>query len=259
MNVLKKFIPVILALCVLILPGLQAKAEWGIAYTDPETGYAVVMDDQADLLTDAEENDLVETMKPLTAYGHVMFTSIDYNPRNSTYNYAAEYIYNSIGNDSVTMFIIDMDTRYLYLMTNGRARQLLNDQKCNSITDNVYKYASGGNYAACAKQAFSQAGALLEGKRIAEPMRYVTSAILALLSALFINFIIVYVSSRVHKTSDHDLLSVAEQRFVMDDPSVALIGTSKRYSPQSKSSSGGGGGGRSGGGGFSGGGGGHRF
>lgn len=256
---LKKILPVIIALCVLMIPGLNARAEFSVPYTDPNTGYAVILDDGADLLTPAEEKSLTEAMKPLAAYGHVMFVSIDYNPRSSTYNYAADYIYNTVGNDSVTMFIIDMDERYLYLLTNGRARELLNDQKCNSITDNVYKYASGGNYGTCAEKAFTQALTLLEGGRISEPMRYVTSAILALLAALFINFIIVYLSSRVHKTSDHDLLAVAEQKFVMDDPSVALLGTTKRYSPQSKSSGSGGGGGRSGGGGFSGGGGGHRF
>ncbi len=257
MNVLKKILPFILASCVLILPALKANAE--TVYTDPDSGYSVIIEDDADLLTNAEEEALAADMQPLAEYGYVMFKTIDSNPAGNTYSYASQYIYNSIGNASVTMFIVDMDERYLYMLTNGRARTLLTDSKCNSITDNVYKYASGGNYYTCAKTAFGQAQTLLEGGRIAEPMRYITSGILALLAALFINFIIVYTVSRVRKTDDQDLLSVAEQQFAMNPPDVALLGVTKRYDPPAKSSGGGGGGHGGGGGGFSGGGGGHRF
>ena len=63
-------------------------------YTDPETGYEVVMDDEADLLSDSEQEALIEEMRPITAYGSAAFVSVDYNG-SSTASFAREYYYAS--------------------------------------------------------------------------------------------------------------------------------------------------------------------
>ena len=55
----------------------HALAGEGSVYTNPETGYEVVIDDRVDLLTEEEETALAETMKPLTAYGNVGFVAAD--------------------------------------------------------------------------------------------------------------------------------------------------------------------------------------
>ena len=40
-------------------------------------GYEVVIDDEAELLTDDEEARLLQSMKPITEYGNVAFKSVD--------------------------------------------------------------------------------------------------------------------------------------------------------------------------------------
>lgn len=52
---------------------------YGTVYTNDETGYRVVIEDDAGLLTDDEKSRLAETMKDITPYGDVAFKSIDYN------------------------------------------------------------------------------------------------------------------------------------------------------------------------------------
>ena len=49
-------------------------------YTNKSTGYQVIVEDDANLLTDEEETTLGKEMAPITTYGSVAFKSIDYNP-----------------------------------------------------------------------------------------------------------------------------------------------------------------------------------
>ena len=53
-------------------------------YTNKSTGYQVIVEDDANLLTDEEETALGKEMAPITTYGSVAFKSIDYNPYYST-------------------------------------------------------------------------------------------------------------------------------------------------------------------------------
>ncbi len=61
-------------------------------YTNPDTNYQVFIDDNYNLLTDQEEAELLETMKPLTAYGGVAFVS-KYVEGSTAENYAREVAY----------------------------------------------------------------------------------------------------------------------------------------------------------------------
>ena len=61
-------------------------------YTNKSTGYQVIVEDDANLLTDEEETTLGKEMAPITTYGSVAFKSIDYNPYYSTEDYTREAI-----------------------------------------------------------------------------------------------------------------------------------------------------------------------
>ena len=233
----------------------------GTVYTNSETGYSVIIEDDASLLSNDEKKQLAETMKDITPYGDVAFKSIDYNPY-STETYIERY-YNSIfGTGSGTVFLIDMDNRNIWIYSDGSIYSTITTAYANVITDNVYTYASDKDYFTCANKAFIQEAALLHGRRISQPMKYISNALLAIVIAILINYFIVRQTSRVRKASDNEIVNGVFANNAFNNVSVNFIRQTRTYSPRSSSSSGSSGGhsgGGGGGGGHRGGGGGHSF
>lgn len=224
-----------------------------------ETGYYLRLDDRADLLTSTEETKLKKAMEPITAYGNVAFVSISTNPEYSTKRYAEKYYEEHFGYSSGIIFLIDMEERYIWIHSNGEIYKTITTSYANTITDNVYSYASDKEYLTCASTAFSQINTLLEGRHIAQPMKYISNALLAIVLALFINYFLVMALSRSRKASTSQLLNGIFSKAEVTNPQTTFVNQTKRYSPQSSSSSGGGSSRSGGGGGSRGGGGGHRF
>lgn len=227
------------------------------AYNE-ETNYYVYLDDWADLLTDAEENTLLQVMKPITAYGNVGFVSISDNPEYSTEYYVKKYYQERFGYSSGTVLIIDMDERYIWIYSDGEIYQTITTSYATTITDNIYSYASDEDYLTCASKAFEQINTLLEGRHIAQPMKYISNAFLSIAIALIINYFLAMFLSKSRKASVSQLLDGTFYKTEIKNSRAEFTKQTRRYSPQSSGSSGGGGG-RSGGGGGGGGGGGHRF
>ena len=227
------------------------------SWYNPETGYDILIEDDADLLTDEEKNLLADTMERVSYYGNVAFKSIDYNPQSTT-SYARSYFHELFGSGVVngTLFLIDMENRELYLFSDGDIYRTVTTSYANVITDNIYTYASDGDYFTCADNAFDQVASLLEGQKIAMPMKYISNALLALLLAAMLNYFLVSFLSRSRKCSDEELLSVSQVSFAFRNAAAKKTTTTKVYNP---ASSGSGGGSSGGGGGSSGGGGGHSF
>jgi uncharacterized protein len=95
-------------------------------------------------------------------------------------------------------------------------------------------------------------------------MKYISNALLALVIAILINYIIVRTVSRKHAATQNELVSGIFVNNALNNSHVALVRQTKTYAPRSSDSGGhgGGGGGHGGGGGgghSSGGGGGHSF
>lgn len=231
-----------------------------VSYNE-ETGYEIYIDDWADLLTPAEEKDLLAIMEPITAYGNVAFVSIDYNAYHSVESYAENYGYSHFRNESYTLFVIDMDYRKVCVYSDGAIYDTITKAYANTITDNIYSYASDAEYYECAYHAFDQINTLLEGRTIAQPMKYISNALLAVVLALLINYFLVMFTSRSKKVHDRQLLDGIYTKVDINNPTIQFLHQSRRYSPQSSGGGGGhrggGGGGHSGGGG--GGGGSHSF
>lgn len=239
-----------LLLCVMMVGGFTLNVS---AYN----GYDVIIEDDADLLTSVEENRLYEVMEPITAYGNVAFVTIYENDR-STESFCRNYYREQFGTASGTLFVIDMDNRYIWIHSDGAIYKVITKSYADTITDNSYSYASDEEYYACAEKAFSQILARLEGHKIAQPMKYISNALLAVILGLLLNFGVVKLMSRTSKPGEKELLIGTRYCYRLDNPQVTYKNTTKKYSPQSSGSSGGGRSG-GGGGGRSGGGGGHRF
>ncbi|MCH5344345.1 MAG: TPM domain-containing protein [Acetatifactor sp.] len=232
-------------------------ATTGEIYTNPETGYRVILEDKAELLTEGERGELTEQMRQITAYGNVAFVTIGENYRD-TDDYAAACFRDLFGRSSGTLFLIDMDNRNIWVYSDGAIYRVVTKSYANTITDNVYRYASRGEYYECAAEVYQEIFALLEGDRIAQPMKYISNVFLALILALFVNFGLVSWMSRLRKPKDAELLSNSVRYFHVTEPTITYAHETKTYDPVS-SDSGSSGGGSGGGGGHSGGGGGHSF
>ena len=232
-----------------------------LIYSNEETGYGAYIRDEEDLLSEEEENSLAETMKAATAYGNVLFLSADgdnMDPEDYLETYYADWLL-----EDGTVFFVEMSVRELRLENSGSVRWTITPSYSNTITDNVYRMASEGDYYGCANEAFAQCITLLEGGRIARPMKYICNALLALILALLINYAAVRISNRNHRITDKELDKQITDSLVLGAATKKRIAHRKRDSGSSSSggsfSSGGGGGfsGGGGGGGHSGGG--HSF
>ncbi len=224
--------------------------------TEIDTEYAVIIEDDADLLSPEEEAGLESIMYGITAYGNVAFKSIDEND-SSTESFIKNYYASRFGSDSGTVFLIDMDNRNIWIHSNGAIYKVITGSYADTITDNVYTYASDADYYGCASKAFEQILTLLEGQKIAQPMKYISNAFLAFILGLLITYFIIKIMSSAGKPNEKELLGATRNGFQFENLTVKHSHTTRRYDPPS-SGGGGGGGGRSGGGG-GGGGGGHSF
>lgn len=237
----------------------HAQTEGSTYYTNPETGYRVVIEDDAELLTSSERNDLAAVMEEITEYGNVAFKTIDEN-NYSTDFYADKFYHNTFDKDSGVLFLIDMDNRNIWIFSDGRIYKTVTKSYADTVTDNVYRYASRAEYYTCAEQVFEQITSLLRGQKIAQPMKYISNFLLAASLALLINFVVMNAMTKVKRPGKEELLKSVEKKFSSTKAEATFINKTKVYDPVSDSSSGGGGGGSSGGGGgSSGGGGGHSF
>ena len=224
-------------------------------YKNEETNYTAIIEDNANLLTAEERAKLFEEMKPLTKYGHTAFVSTD-NNTSSVETFADSYYHSHYGTESGSIFMIDMSNRKIYIFSDGENYKHITSSKAYSITDNTYRYATNEDYYGCASLAFKQINTILDGGKIAEPMRYTSNIFIALTLALFFSFVYILGKSKMAKATDRTIVEGCTIDFKIGDTSAIKTGQHAVYSPPSSSGGGSGGGG---GGGSSGGGGGHSF
>ena len=228
-------------------------------YKNSSTKYQAIIIDEANLLSSSEEKTVLNQMKNITEYTNVAFVTTD-NNRSTTRDYAERCLHELFGRGKDgTLFIIDMDNREIYIYSDGSTLYSITESYSYTITDNVFDYAADGEYMLCAYNAFDQMYKILDGQKIAQPMKYICNAFLSVVLAMFIVFLIVKSSSETHKVSSRELLKYTNKQLNQGVPTTILTHTSKVYRPPSSSSGGGGGHSGGGGGGHSGGGGGHKF
>ena len=213
--------------------------------------YSILIEDDANLLTDSEKRQLMEDMRPLSKYGNIVFKSVSVNPVNVE-TFARTYYISKFGHESGSVFVIDMDNRQIAIASYGNNERVITNNKADIITSNVYRYATNQNYYMCAKKAYEQMYTLLEGGKVAEPMRYASNIVLSLVLAFFIGFFRILATSKIKKADQNEVLGGCDIKFIVDNVQGIKTGTHRVYDPPSDS----GGGGSSGGGGGGGGGGG---
>ncbi len=252
---------VLLTFCLVLIGMVFAKsspvcASTSKSYTNSQTGYQLIVEDEAELLSasDDEWKTFYATLGEITESCNIGFYSTYDNPYSSTDRLAEEKNeeFFGLGSDSI-IFVIDMEYRNIYIDSMGSMKRYITKAHANTITDNTYRYASKADYFGCANEAFSEILSLLKGRRLSQPMKYISNILLAIILAMLANFFIVKVLSARHKPNRQELFTGLYKGLTVNDPRTGFINQTKEYSPQSS----GGGGGHSGGGHSGGGGGGH--
>ena len=231
-------------------------------YQNSDTGYTAYIDDEEDLLSSSEEENLLKKLVPLTQYGNVAFLSGrgEYSAAATIRDFYNEVFYGKSG----LIFFIDMENREIRIQSGGAFYRTISSDVANSITDNVYVFASNGDYYRTAAVAFSQVKAKMEGRFVATPMRWISNFFLAIFLGLLFNFTMLLMTWKQNRAGSKAVLGALRPNMILSNREVIMTNQTKvRLSSNSSrrgGRSGGGfsGGGRSGGG-FSSGGGGHRF
>ena len=177
MKVNKKLFKILFVFALFFLFHIDVKAKT-FTYTSKETGYKAIIEDEANLLTQEQISTLGNQMIELTKYGNVAFNSTINNIHISTSSYARSYYHKKFSTQSGTLFLVDMYHREIYIFSDGENYNTITSSKAYSITDNVYRYASNGDYYKCASVAFSQVKSLLNGKMILEPMKIASNILI---------------------------------------------------------------------------------
>ena len=108
--------------------------------------------DFANLFSTEEENQLyLKVIDFITKYNYDMvIVTINNNPKSSARNYADDfYDYNYFGkgfNHDGILFLIDMDTREMWISTTGDCIKMYNDYRIDKILDTCYTYITKTNY-----------------------------------------------------------------------------------------------------------------
>ncbi|MBP5158548.1 MAG: TPM domain-containing protein [Treponema sp.] len=226
-------------------------------YENEDTGYVMAVLDWADLLSDEEENLLLDEMYALTEWGNAIFCSAESAEGSSAQDLAASIYEDLFGyGESGAIFFVDMYRRRLEIHSDGEVYKTITSDYAQTITDNIYRMASEGDYYSCAVEAFRQMATLLAGGRIRQPMKHASNALLALALSLF--FCYLYMAGK-SRTASEKSQPKAGPVFKGAISGLDVI-PGRLTSHVIQSSSGGRGSGHSGGGGgHSGGGGGHSF
>lgn len=207
--------------------------------------YKIIIEDDANLLTNAEEMELRDQMAVLSEFGNVVFKTTNTSTGSvKSLKYIQNYYYSKFGNTSGVAFYIDMNSRQICACATGGLDRIITSGKCDTITDNVYRYASNKNYYECAREAFAQMNTLLTGGRIAESMKYICNAFVAVMISLLTTYGIYLKASKNRKASDNELIDECAVSFEHTPINVTLTGEHTVYSPVSSSSGGSSGGGR---------------
>ena len=136
-----------------------------------------------------------------------------------------------------------MKQRQICACASGGLDKIITNGKCDSIMDNVYKYATAGNYYKCASETYLQMYKLLNGEKIAESMKYICNAIISIMMSLFATYYLFTMVAENKKASNKELIDECAINFEHSSINVVKTGSHSVYSPPSDSSSSGGGGG----------------
>ncbi|MBR4706575.1 MAG: TPM domain-containing protein [Pseudobutyrivibrio sp.] len=168
--------------------------------------------DDAGILTNEETEELEEYLEALDgAMNYLVVTCDDRAMGSSALEKLDNYYRQEFDdNEDGIAFIVDMDTRRIELQGRNKLQYSLDSGDCTDITDNVYSYASDGDYYNCIYHAFRQADLVANYKFVLRPMRIIVS----LLIAIIIGFLGTFLKAMADRSKENEIKGAPEMILV---------------------------------------------
>lgn len=211
-------------------------------YTDSDSGNILFIVDSAGLFSEKEEENLLKNTRSLTKYGNILLMTFNFGDDSATISedsvtYSFEKLYTeSFDNADGMIFVINSYDNTLYIFTFGNFQNTVTDEQINTILGNVHPYASERNYYKCAKKAFIQIKNLFSADVLAGPMKYICSALLALLTGFTVTFFIVRAFYNKKKKEDVEILNAIFSQSQIIDTDLEFTGSNSYNVPGAISS-----------------------
>jgi len=216
------------------MPSFGILTDTGLEWRNADTGFRVVILDEIDLLTPLEERQLLGDMQPLTEYGNAAFWS--------TREYSSDEIEQArlkrrdlFELESGTILVVNMEIRRVTIQSYGDMYDVLTVQRANSITNNVRNSLTRGEYYTAAQKAFQQMNSLLRGNRIAQPMKHLSNACVALMVGLMLTLARVFRQSSTFRKADETQV-IGATALAFAAAGVVSRGQRREYDPPSSDS-----------------------
>ncbi|MBR3280643.1 MAG: TPM domain-containing protein [Clostridia bacterium] len=126
---------------------------FSICFADvPEVNRELKVYDYADLLLDSEESELKDLVKDYVADTNIgmAIVTINQNPQGTAMVYADDFVDKNnfgIGDKyDAILYLIDMDTREIYISTGGDAILYYDDERIDKILDDCFDGVASANY-----------------------------------------------------------------------------------------------------------------
>ena len=104
---LNQFFIILCSIIIIACTFVPVQAE-AAAERNEDTGYRLVLDDEADFLDDSQETALKKEMSEITEYCNVAFVTTTWHTKSSTKAFAADYFDDVFGpHENGTIFVID--------------------------------------------------------------------------------------------------------------------------------------------------------
>ena len=192
-----------------------------ISFTSKAASSNVYIADEANLLTEDEREDLQEYLESLDEDLNYVAVTVEDNDFGKGTDEILESYYNDKYDDTQAgiAFIIDMYHREIILSGYGDTRFVLKRADALDITDNVYRYASSGDYYDCISKAFEQAYTIVNNGFVLRPMRIIVTALISLIIGFLVPFFIA-----IRKRSKLKL-NVEEREIIMTGAGVVAAAT----------------------------------
>lgn len=201
----------------------------------PKVDEAEKVYDFADLFTLDEEQQLYDKIQAYIEEFNMdmVIVTINENSKSSSMEYADDfYDYNYFGiNDSKDgiLFLIDMDTRNIYISTTGKAINEYNDSRIDDMLDRAHGYMISEDY-------YEAAEAFIEEASYKDPTLWIFMYIVSFLAATIPTVIFIFKNRMIRKATEASRYMEENSVNITAAKDVFITTHTSRHAKQSSSS-----------------------
>ena len=217
--------------------GVKAEAEEAEndSYTNPVTGHQARIIDELGTLSAEDKAELLRAMEPITRYGDAAYkTTVSGGAFDADKYMDIQYGATMAGKTGV-LVLLDAGNHSFKVRCGGKWEDMITKRQADTIAANALRtFEQGGGAVTVPGSVFEQVFNRLEQVRKARPVKYICNAMLALILAMLINFVLVDKMSRMQKTSDQEILESIAGYCRHGEVMIEYLTRTETYSPQTK-------------------------